>query len=68
MIVELVEITLIRATCATVSHHTLGAVRLKTACCDFAFLTLLGNVLVEPLKLLAFEGPFVESSAIERDD
>lgn len=67
MVVKFVEITLFRATCATVSHHTLGAVRLKTACCSFAFLTLMDNILVEPLKLLTFEGPFVESSTIKRD-
>lgn len=65
VVVELVEIPLVRATSPAVRHHTLGAVGLKAASCDFTFFTLLGDLLVEPLKFLAFEGTLIKCAAIE---
>jgi hypothetical protein len=68
MIVKLVKAALFRAARASIRHHALCNVRLKTACSNLTILAFLGNLLIELLELMPLQGSLVKGSTVKGDD
>ena len=68
MIIKLVKASLFRAASASISHHALCNVRLKTACGNLTIFAFLGNLLIELLELMPLQGSLVKGSTVKGDD
>lgn len=68
MIIKLVKAALFRAACASIRHHALCNVRLKTACSNLTIFAFLGNLLIELLELMPLQGSLVKGSTVKGDN